>query len=140
MVLLDTNVLIYASDPAGGMQSWARETIANAVAADGAAVNTVCLAELCVGDRQPEQVASRIRTWGVVIIDLPAAAAEPAARAYRVYRKRRMEQTGQDAPATPLPDFFVGAHAEILRCPLATADKGRFATYFPSVDFISPEP
>lgn len=138
MILLDTNVLIYASDPTSEMRQWARQTIASAVADDGAAINTVCLAELCVGDREPDQVAVRVRSWGVTIIDLPVAAAEPAARAYRAYRKRRREQSEQSAPNTPLPDFFIGAHAQMLQCPLATADRGRFATYFPSVSLITP--
>ncbi len=129
MVLLDTNVLIYASDSTGEMQAWARVTIAAAVANSGAAINTVTLAELCVGDRVPEEVGNRVRAWGVAIIDLHAAAAELAARAYRAYRQEWRVQTGRDAPAVPLPAFLIGAHAEVLQCPLATVDKGRFCTY-----------
>lgn len=37
-----------------------------------------------------------------------------------------------------LPDFFVGAHAEIAGEPLLTRDTGRMGTYFPTVQLISP--
>ncbi len=47
-------------------------------------------------------------------------------------------QTGQDSPRTPLPDFFIGAHAQIMAWPLATADTSRFRTYFPSVQLMTP--
>jgi len=38
----------------------------------------------------------------------------------------------------PLPDFFIGAHAQIMGWQLATADEGRFQTYFPSVALMMP--
>ncbi len=40
MTLLDTNVLIYASDKRSPFNQWAREIIADCVANDGAAVHT----------------------------------------------------------------------------------------------------
>ncbi len=133
MTLLDTNVLVYASDPGSEFSRWARKAIARAVRVDGAAINAVTLAELCVGSRHPETVADRIRTWGVVILDVPAAASDVCAKAYNTYRKRRLRQSGKDSPAMPLPDFFIGAHAQTMGWRLATADQGRFKTYFPRV-------
>jgi len=138
MILLDTNVLVYASDPASAFYHWARETIADAVAGDGAAVNAVSLAEICVGDADPPTAADRIRSWGVEILDVPAAAADVCAKAYHGYRKLRMSQSGLPVPMMPLPDFFIGAHAKIMGWELATADRGRFHTYFPSVRLIMP--
>ncbi len=138
MILLDTNVLIYAFDSGSPYCSWSREIIADAVAGDGAAINAVSLAELCVGDEQPETVADRVRGWGVEILDVPAAAADTCAKAYRRYRNRRISQAGRDAPTMPLPDFFIGAHAKIMSWELATADRGRFQTYFPSVRLRTP--
>ena len=35
--------------------------------------------------------------------------------------------------AVPLPDFFIGAHAEIMGWTLATADVDRYKAYFPKV-------
>jgi len=139
MTLLDTNVLIYAFDQRSAHALWSREVIAGAVATGGAAIDAVSLAEIAVGDEDPKTVASRIRDWGVVILDVPAAAAEIAARAYRRYRRRRRAQSGREAPSIPLPDFFIGAHAEVRGWVLATVDEGRFRSYFPSVVLRTPE-
>lgn len=133
MILLDTNVLIYASDARSPHRTWARTSIADAVTGEGAAVNAVTLAELCVGDAEPDTVADRIRSWGVDVLDIPAAAAEVSARAYLAYRRRRKADSGKESPAVPLPDFFIGAHAEIMGWTLATADADRYKAYFPKV-------
>jgi hypothetical protein len=138
MILLDTNVLVYAFDPDAPFCQWAKETIADAVAGDGAAINAVSLAEVCVGDADPLTAADRIRSWGVDILDVPAAAADVCATAYRKYRKRRVSQSDTPVPLMPLPDFFIGAHAKIMGWELATADRGRFHTYFPSVSLKMP--
>jgi len=133
MILLDTNVLIYAFDPDSPFCPWARETIAEAVTGDSAAINAVSLAEICVGDADPPTAADRIRSWGIEILDVPTAAADVCAKAYSQYRKRRMSRSDIPIPIMPLPDFFIGAHAKIMGWELATADRDRFHTYFPSV-------
>ena len=56
---------------------------------DGAEINAVSLAEICVGDADTPTVADRIRSWGVEILDVPASAADVCATAYSQYRKRR---------------------------------------------------
>jgi hypothetical protein len=139
MILLDTNVLIYAFDSGSPFYRWAREMIVGAVAGDGAAINAVSLAEICVGDADPPTVTDRIRSWGVEILDVPAAAADVCATAYREYRKRRSSHSDVALPYMPLPDFFIGAHAKIMGWELATTDRSRFRTYFPSVSLKMPQ-
>jgi hypothetical protein len=56
------------------------------VAGEGAAVNAVTLAELCVGDAEPSTVADRVRGWGVEALDIPSAVVEITARAFVSYR------------------------------------------------------
>jgi len=137
-MLLDTNVLIYTSDERSKYCRWACRTIAESVAGGGAAVNAVSVAEVCVGDAEPQTVADRIRSWGVAVLDVPAAASEVCACAYLAYRTRRKSESGKDAPAVPLPDFFIGAHAQVMGWRLATADEDRFRNYFPSVSLKTP--
>lgn len=138
MTLLDSNVVIYASQQGSVHHAWARRIIGRAVASDGAAVNAVCLAEIGVGDEHPLTLGGRVRAWGVVTLDVPVAAAEVCAAAYRKYRNRRRRQSGKDSPPVPLPDFLIGAHAQIMGWPLATADRGRIRTYFPTVRLVVP--
>lgn len=106
MILLDTNVLIYAFADQSPFLEWSRRTIAAGVSGEGAAVNAVSLAEIYVGDAEPDSVADRLRSWGITLLDIPAAAAEPCAKAYSEYRQRRRAESGREAPALPLPDFL----------------------------------
>lgn len=39
---------------------------------------------------------------------------------------------------SPLPDFYIGAHAEVESLTLITRDVERYRTYFPSVQLICP--
>ncbi len=39
---------------------------------------------------------------------------------------------------TPLPDFYIGAHAAIENLALLTRDAARYQTYFPKVEIRSP--
>jgi predicted nucleic acid-binding protein len=140
VTLLDTNVLIYASQANAVHHDWARLTVADAVASNGAAINAVTVAEICVGADHAATEIERVRDWGVEILDVPSAAAEVCAAAYGRYREQRRLQSGLDSSVVPLPDFFIGAHAEIMNWPLATADRSGIATYFPSVRLITPFP
>ena len=42
------------------------------------------------------------------------------------------------ASSVPLPDFFIGAHAELMGWKLATRDVERYRRYFPAVELIEP--
>ena len=138
MILLDTNVLIYGFDSSSPFYSWARGIVRSALLGEGAAINPVILAEYLIGERSPETVMSRLNAFGIAILDLPAIMAPRCAEAYACYLENRRLQPGAAAPKTPLPDFFIGAHAALLQLPIATADEGRYRTYFPEVTLIIP--
>ena len=63
---------------------------------------------------------------------LPFEAAFAAGKAFVAYRKRGGART------SPLPDFFIGAHALVRGYLLLTRDASRYRTYFPEVELIAP--
>jgi len=113
MILPNTSVLLYVFASGSAFHQWAKKTIADVVAGEGAVINAVRLAEICVGDEDPVAGADRIRSWDAAILDVPAAAADVCAAAYCKYRKRMISQTDAPVPIMPLFDFFVGAHAKL---------------------------
>ena len=135
MKLLDTSVLLDAFDPTAARHEWATEQIALAVSTGGAAVNPVALAE-CSVRLDVEAVKQRLRGQGIHLVSLPISASGAAARAFAVYLLRRKSST--PAPRTPLPDFFIGAHAEAEGWTVVTNDAARFRTYFPKVKVVAP--
>ncbi|MFN0126696.1 MAG: type II toxin-antitoxin system VapC family toxin [Verrucomicrobiales bacterium] len=138
MILLDSNVLIDAFDSTAPAHGWAVGLVRDGLLGNGVAINPVILAELCVGDRYPDTVASRLDTLGVRFLDLPAGTALRCAQAYAAYLENRRHQPAPPPPKTPLPDFFIGAHASTLGLPLATADVSRYQIYFPEVELRTP--
>lgn len=137
MTLIDTNILIDAHDAQSPFRSASSSLIADAVATDGAALNAVVLAELCVGQDNTENLASELRAEGLAILDFPAAASPICARAYTRYRAARRNSGDIEAPRVPLPDFFIGAHAELMGWKLATRDTERYRIYFPEVQLLT---
>ena len=64
---------------------------------------------------------------------IPYEAAFLAGKSFMTYRKRGGTRR------SPLPDFFIGAHAEVAGFTILTRDARRYALYFPKVKVVSPE-
>ena len=65
-------------------------------------------------------------------LPLPYTAGWLAAQAFVKYRR------AGGTKDSPLPDFYIGAHAETEGLTLVTRDTARYRTYFPSVTLIFP--
>jgi predicted nucleic acid-binding protein len=138
MILFDTNVVIDAKDSSSASHAWSVRLIQEAVAGEGGGINAVILAELCAGSPKPADIEPEIRKLGLEVFDLPAAASEICGAAYRRYVLARRASGGGIAPKIPLPDFFIGAHAEIMKWKLATRDAERISKYFQKVHLLTP--
>jgi hypothetical protein len=55
-----------------------------------------------------------------------------AGKCFLAYRKRG------GVRSSPLPDFYIGAHAAVSRMTLLTRDATRYRTYFPKLRLIAP--
>ena len=139
MILFDTNVILDALFEDSEFFGWATGLISESAPTIGAAVNAVTVAELCAGDRHPEMVEQDLKNWGIKILDVPVAAASVCGLAHRRYLQARRASGGGLAPKIPLPDFFIGAHAEIMKWKLATRDAERISKYFPKVHLLTPK-
>jgi predicted nucleic acid-binding protein len=132
LILVDTNVFVdlWTTDPAWG--AWSEDALARAADGDALAVNPVIRAELSLGFRGEAQLERALSEVGVRCLARPCAASWPAARAFAAYRRRGGRRR------TPLPDFFIGAHALVEGLPLLTRDARRYRSYFPGVRLIAP--
>lgn len=133
MVLVDTNVLLDIATQDAVWFEWSSGQLASLINTREAAINPVIYAELA----PLYQNARELDLYLVPPSDfrrltLPFSAGFPAARAFQAYRKSGGQRTA------PLPDFFIGAHAEAEGLVLLTRDAARYRTYFPKVKLICP--
>lgn len=130
--LVDTNILL---DLVTNDEKWGEWSVAQleAAAAKGTLfVNKVIFAELSIRFESAKSVLAMLEGMKIDFADIPHDALFLAGKAYSQYRKAGGMRQGV------LPDFFIGAHAQVVGTPLLTRDTGRFSTYFPSVPLITP--
>lgn len=132
MVLVDTNVLLDVLEDDPRWASWSQEQLESAALTDQLTINAVIYAELSVAFARIEELEGVIAQAALSVESIPREALFLAGKAFVDYRRRRGGKDGV------LPDFFIGAHAAVAGCALLTRDVGRYRTYFPSVQLISP--
>jgi predicted nucleic acid-binding protein len=96
------------------------------------AINAIIYAELAATYSSSAVLDQKIATMNLVFEQIPRPAAFLAGKAYVLYRRQHGTKTNV------LSDFFIGAHAAVLGCPLLTRDTRRYAAYFPTVRLIAP--
>jgi predicted nucleic acid-binding protein len=129
--LVDSSVLLDILAPSK-WRPWSERHLAAAADQGEVAINQVIYAEVAVGFASRERLERALQGAGLTRIGLPWAAAWLVALAFRQYRKQGGSQ------ATPLPDFFIGAHAAAASLTLLTRDPQRVRAYFPDVKLIAP--
>lgn len=133
MVLVDSNVLldISSSDPL--WFAWSSAQLHPIINARQAAINPIIYAELAPAYRNERELDLQlVPASDFKRLPLPYAAAFPASRAFMAYRKAGGSRNA------PLPDFFIGAHAEAEGHTILTRDPARYRQYFPKVPLICP--
>ncbi len=133
MLLVDTNVLVdvLADDP-----EWADWSIGQLRAQSKIhrlAINPVIYSELSLTFSTVEALDRTVDHLGLAMIEIPRPALFLAGKAFVRYRRRG------DKKHNVLADFFIGAHAAVLRLPILTRDTRRYASYFSNLTLIAPE-
>lgn len=129
---VDTNILVYLLRPDTAHGQAASVAFRRLGETHRFRVNDVVFAELAPGFRSAVDAATWLDNLKVEHVPSPKEALFRAALAFRKYR------SSGGAKTSPLPDFFIGADAEFANVPLLTNDRGRYKTYFPDLEIISP--
>jgi len=90
-------------------------------------------AEVSVGHDTIEQLDHALPETDFRREPLPHDAGFLAGKAFLAYRRRGGEKR------SPLPDYYIGAHAAVAGRRLLTRDATRHRTYFPRVAIVAPE-
>lgn len=132
MILCDTNILldIATNDPV--WRGWSEKQVALASAQGRVLINPIIYSELSLAFATKLELDRWLDPLVFKNLDLPYAAAWVAGRAFIKYRR------SGGAKSSPLPDFYIGAHAEVENYVVVTRDPNRYRTYFPTVELITP--
>jgi len=131
-VLVDSNVLldIITNDATWG--AWSRAALESNADEAILVINALIYAEVSIGFDSIEALEETLPPDLYRREHLPFEAAFLAGKVFRRYRE------GGGVRRSPLPDFYIGAHAAIAGYRLLTRDATRYRTYFPALELIAP--
>lgn len=132
MLLVDTNVLIDVLEDDPEWADWSIAQLRAQSKVHPLTINPIIYAELSLTFSKVEVLDKTIENLGLTISELPRPVLFLAGKAFVQYRRQGGKANNV------LADFFIGAHAAVLGCPLLTRDARRYQSYFPSIKLITP--
>ncbi len=132
ITLVDSNVLLDVLTADQAWFDWSAGALARCANDGSLVINPVIYAEVSVGFQTVEALEAVLPPATFHRAPLPWEAAFLAGKAFLRYR------CDGGPRRSPLPDFFIGAHAAVSGFRLLTRDIGRYRTYFPTVDLLAP--
>ena len=131
-ILIDSCIITDLADQESDWFEWSAGTLERLEYNNTMTINPIIYAECSIGYQRIEEVEALFVHLGFAIKAIPKEALFLAGKAFLQYKKRK------GVKGNVLPDFFIGAHAAVSGYSLVTRDKGRFNTYFPSIELIMP--
>lgn len=132
-IMVDSNVLLDIILENENWFDWSSEMLENLADKSVLFINPIIYSEVSIGFTRIEDLEEAVPQNVFIREQVPWEAAFLAGKAFFKYRK----SGGQKR--SPLPDFFIGAHALINNMSLLTRDVNRYKTYFPKLHLICPE-
>lgn len=131
-VLVDANVLLDVLTDDAVWYAWSSTQLDACAGYAELCINPIIYAEVSVGFKRIEELDHALSPADFTRLELPWAAGFPAGKAFLRYRRSKGKRT------SPLPDFYIGAHAAMEKLPLLTRDPKRYRSYFRGLELISP--
>ena len=130
--LVDSCVLIdvLADDPVWA--EWSLDQLERCAALGPLLINPLILAEISPRFERASDLEVALAGLPLVKAALPWDAAFLAGQAFKVYRQ------SQGLKTSPMPDFYIGAHALVAQLQLLTRDAARYRSYFPTLSLVAP--
>ena len=132
MILVDSNVLldVFTRDPQ--WYSWSLKALSDASSTNRLVINPIIYSEVSIGFNSVQKLDSVLKEISLLNEPLSTEVSFLAGKAFLRYRQKGGNKT------SPLPDFFIGAHASNANYKLLTRDRHRFLNYFPKLELFSP--
>ena len=131
-ILVDSNVILDVVTEDKRWFKWSSEALAEHGESHTLVINPIIYSEVSIGFERIEEVEEILSPAYFRRDPIPWEAAFLAGKCFLNYRR----QGG--GKHSPLPDFFIGAHAVVAGMPLLTRDLARYRTYFPRLKLIAP--
>lgn len=132
VTLVDSNVLLDVLTEDAAWGQWSEEALARAGDEGRLVINPIIYAEISTGFVEIEDLDDAVPAGDFEREPLPYEAGFLAGKAFLAYRGRG----GQGR--SPLPDFYIGAHAAVRGYRLLTRDIRRYRSSFPSLELLTP--
>ncbi|MGO8865114.1 MAG: type II toxin-antitoxin system VapC family toxin [Alphaproteobacteria bacterium] len=132
-ILVDSNVLLDLMTEDPRWFSWSAAAVERVADRFRLVINPVIYAEVSLRYSRIEDLDAALPKAMFEREAIPYAAAFLAGKSYLAYRQRG------GTKRSPLPDFFIGAHAAIAGYRLLTRDAARYRSYFPRLPLIAPD-
>jgi predicted nucleic acid-binding protein len=130
--LVDSNVLLDIFTEDAEWLDWSAAALERSAESGRLIINPIVYAEVSIRFETIEDLEDALPEEYFVREALPWPAAFLAGQAFVRYRRRG------GARPSPLPDFYIGAHAALAGYTLLTRDARRYRTYFPRLNLIAP--
>jgi predicted nucleic acid-binding protein len=130
--LVDSNVILDLFTEDAEWFDWSAAMLSRAAESGRVVVNPLVYAEVSVQFERIEELDDALPLHYFAREALPFDAAFLASRAFLTYRRSGGIRT------SPMPDFYIGAHAAIAGYTLLTRDPARYRTYFPRLRIVAP--
>lgn len=131
-VLVDSNVLLDVMTESEEWFEWSADALARCADAGELAINPIIYAEISIRFERIEELEEALAPGRFLRLALPWEAAFLAGKCFVAYRRRG------GVRRSPLPDFYIGAHAAVGDLALLTRDASRYRTFFPGLQLIAP--
>ena len=131
-IMVDSNVLLDVITDDAKWGSWSKSALERLGSNHTLIINPLIYAELSVGFASVEALEDAVPEEYFERHALPYEAAFLAGKCFLRYRKHG------GTKRSPLPDFYIGAHAAIGGYRLLTRDRTIYRTYFPKLELVTP--